>query len=208
MNYIENIYICLVAPILISILSLRGRGRPMMIFVFSGMTACLLSSYISTFVAAMAGMDYTTASITVTPVVEELMKLLPECYDPETQRINFEYYERRTLHRSSLSPSVHAWMAARLGLAEHAYPYLKRSAFVDLDNNQRNTREGLHAASMGGTWQAVVMGFCGLHLNERNEVAFDPHLPPNWKQVRFRIRRHGKPVQVTVTHAGAEITEL
>ena len=44
MNYIDNIYICLVAPILISILSLRGRGRPMMIFVFSGMTACLLSS--------------------------------------------------------------------------------------------------------------------------------------------------------------------
>ena len=137
-----------------------------------------------------------------------LMKLLPECYDPETQRINFEYYERRTLHRSSLSPSVHAWMAARLGLAEHAYPYLKRSAFVDLDNNQRNTREGLHAASMGGTWQAVVMGFCGLHLNERNEVAFDPHLPPNWKQVRFRIRRQGKTLQVSVTAAGAEITEL
>ena len=80
MNYIENIYICLVAPILISILSLRGRGRPMMIFVFSGMTACLLSSYISTFVAAMAGMDYTTASITVTPVVEELMKLLPTLF--------------------------------------------------------------------------------------------------------------------------------
>ena len=80
MNYIENIYICLVAPILISILSLRGRGRPMMIFVFSGMTACLLSSYISTFVAAMSGMDYTTASITVTPVVEELMKLLPTLF--------------------------------------------------------------------------------------------------------------------------------
>ena len=99
-------------------------------------------------------------------------------------------------------------MAARLGLAEHAYQYLKRSAFVDLDNNQRNTREGLHAASMGGTWQAVVMGFCGLRLSPQGEPVLDPHLPPGWKQVRFRIRRHGKPWQVTVTHAGAEITPL
>lgn len=137
-----------------------------------------------------------------------LMRLLEECYDPETRRINFEYYEQRTLHHSSLSPSVHALMAARLGLAEHAYQYLKRSAFVDLDNNQRNTREGLHAASMGGTWQAVVMGFCGLYLNEQDEPAFEPHLPSGWKQVRFRIQRHGKPFQVTVTQDGAAISPL
>jgi len=54
----------------------------------------------------------------------------------------------------------------------------------------------------------VVMGFCGLYLNEQDELAFEPHLPSGWKQVRFRIHRHGKPWQVTVTHAGAEITPL
>ena len=77
MNYIENIYICLAAPILISIFCLRGKGRPMMAFVFGGMTACLLSSYISTFLAASYGMDYISASITITPIVEETMKFLP-----------------------------------------------------------------------------------------------------------------------------------
>lgn len=80
MNYIENIYICLMAPILISILCIQSRGRPMMIFVLAGMTSCLLSSYISTFMAAVHGMDYTTASIAVTPVVEEVMKLLPTLF--------------------------------------------------------------------------------------------------------------------------------
>ncbi len=77
MNYIENIYVCLVAPILISIFCARGKGRLMMVFVFGGMTVCLLSSYISTFLAAVYGLDYVTASITVSPIVEEVMKLLP-----------------------------------------------------------------------------------------------------------------------------------
>ena len=136
-----------------------------------------------------------------------LMKLLPDCYDEDTQRINFEYYEKRTLHRSSLSPSVHALMGARLGLAEHAYRYLERSAYVDLDNNQRNIREGLHAASTGGTWQAVVMGYCGLHLNEQGEPAFAPHLPPQWKQVRFRLHWQGKKLHVTVKGNQVKVIE-
>ncbi len=77
MNYIENIYICLAAPVLIAILCAQGRGKRMLTFILAGLTACLLSSYISTFLAAAYGMDYVTASITVTPIVEETMKLLP-----------------------------------------------------------------------------------------------------------------------------------
>ena len=77
MNYIENVFICLAAPILISVFCIRGKGRPMMVFVLSGMSACLLSSYISTFLAASYGMDYISASITITPIVEETMKFLP-----------------------------------------------------------------------------------------------------------------------------------
>ena len=137
-----------------------------------------------------------------------LMKLLPEYYDVETQRINYEYYEKRTLHRSSLSPSMHALMGVRLGLSEHAYRYLERSAYVDLVNNQGNTREGLHAASMGGTWQAVVLGYCGLHLNEQGDIAFSPALPENWQQVRFRIVWRGKKLLVTVHDGQADVQEL
>lgn len=77
MNYIENIFVCLAAPLLIAILCMRGKGRRMMIFLLAGMTVCLLSSYISSFLAIVHGADLITASIELSPFVEELMKLFP-----------------------------------------------------------------------------------------------------------------------------------
>lgn len=77
MNYIENSYICLAAPLLLAILCLRGNGRRSLAFVLSGMTVCLLSAYISTFLAGAAGIDLTTASHEISPAVEEIMKSLP-----------------------------------------------------------------------------------------------------------------------------------
>ncbi|MBQ1318575.1 MAG: PrsW family intramembrane metalloprotease [Solobacterium sp.] len=77
MNYIENSYICLAAPVLLAILCLRGPGRRSLAFVLSGMTVCLLSAYISTFLAGSAGVDLTTASYEISPAVEEIMKSLP-----------------------------------------------------------------------------------------------------------------------------------
>ncbi len=77
MNYIENIYICIAAPIIIAVLCTRGNRKMSMLFVLGGMTACLLSSYISTFVASVLGLDLQEASISISPVVEEIMKLLP-----------------------------------------------------------------------------------------------------------------------------------
>jgi RsiW-degrading membrane proteinase PrsW (M82 family) len=92
MNYIENIYICLAAPLLIAIFCLNRMGRPMVMFVLGGMTVCLLSSYISTFLAAVYHIDLLTASITISPIVEEVMKLLPVLYyllvfEPDADRI-------------------------------------------------------------------------------------------------------------------------
>ncbi|MBR4470205.1 MAG: PrsW family intramembrane metalloprotease [Erysipelotrichaceae bacterium] len=92
MNFIENIYICLAAPLLIAVICLNRLGRPMVLFVFAGMTVCLLSSYISTFLAAAYHIDLITASITISPIVEETMKLLPVLYyllvfEPDVNRI-------------------------------------------------------------------------------------------------------------------------
>ncbi len=77
MNYIENTYICLAAPMLIAILSLRKEGRRSLIFVLSGMTACLFSAYVSAFFAGVMGLELTVASYEVSPAVEEIMKALP-----------------------------------------------------------------------------------------------------------------------------------
>lgn len=77
MSYIENIYVCLAAPIIISALCMRERGRRMILLVLGGMTVCLLSSYISTFLASLNGLSLMTASLEITPMVEEVMKSLP-----------------------------------------------------------------------------------------------------------------------------------
>ncbi len=77
MNYIENTYICLAAPLFLATLFLRREGRRSLSFVLAGMTACLLSAYISTFFAGQTGIDLITASHEISPVVEEIMKSLP-----------------------------------------------------------------------------------------------------------------------------------
>ena len=77
MNYIENIYICLAAPLMVAVLCLESYRRRIIIFMLCGMTMCLLSSYINTFLAAVYGLNALTASVEISPTVEEVMKLLP-----------------------------------------------------------------------------------------------------------------------------------
>ncbi|MBQ1317782.1 MAG: PrsW family intramembrane metalloprotease [Lachnospiraceae bacterium] len=77
MNYIENIYVCLAVPLLIAAICSLRKTRQLFLFFLAGMTACLLSSYISTFLAASAGAGQLAATLTITPPVEEFMKLFP-----------------------------------------------------------------------------------------------------------------------------------
>lgn len=127
-----------------------------------------------------------------------LMFLLENKFDLETQRLNFDYYEKRTLHRSSLSPSIHCLMGLRVGDTKRAYDYLERSAYVDLDNNQGNTREGIHAASAGGSWQAVVFGYCGMKIAKDGMLSFEPNLPTNWSKVKYSITWKGQLIDVLI----------
>lgn len=73
-------------------------------------------------------------------------------FDYETNRKNFEYYEKRTLHKSSLSPAVFSFMGVACDYHKFIVPYFKKSLMVDLENNRGNTHVGFHAASAGGTW--------------------------------------------------------
>ena len=77
MSYIENIYVCLAAPLLLAIVCLRHDGRRALGFLLAGMTACLLSAYVSTYFAGAAGVDILTASHEIAPAVEEIIKFLP-----------------------------------------------------------------------------------------------------------------------------------
>lgn len=111
---------------------------------------------------------------------------------------NWNTYYPRTDHGSSLSPAVHAWVAARLGLHDVAYEMYHHAAHIDLHDNKGNVRDGIHAAACGGVWQAVVFGFCGLHINEDGELALDPQLPEHWREVSFAVQYKGERREFTV----------
>lgn len=116
-----------------------------------------------------------------------LMHLMGDEFDEETKRMNYAYYEKRTLHGSSLSPSIYAIMGLKVGDASKAYRYLRRAAFIDLINLQKNTREGIHAANAGGVWQTVVFGFAGVSIDDKGVLSIKPSMPEEWENITFRI---------------------
>jgi len=112
-------------------------------------------------------------------------------------RRDFAYYEPLTTHDSSLSPCVHGIVAARLGEVEKAYGYFGRTARMDLDDINRNVKDGVHTAAMGGTWLAVVAGFAGMRV-EGGRLRFEPRLPAAWQGLRFRVAFRGATLEVAV----------
>lgn len=110
---------------------------------------------------------------------------------------NFDYYEARTLHKSSLSPSIHAAVAGRVNNMVKARRYLNASLLTDLRNVHGNTHHGIHAACLGGSWQAVILGFGGTRIC-RGLLHFEPHLPHHWKALSYSLMWHGGCVWVTV----------
>jgi beta-phosphoglucomutase len=105
---------------------------------------------------------------------------------------NWNYYTPRTdiTQGSSLGSSVQALLAANLDKSVDAYEHFMRAALIDLTNTFGNTEDGIHAASAGGIWQAVVFGFGGVQLTENGPVA-TPHLPPNWTRLKFKLNWRG-----------------
>jgi kojibiose phosphorylase len=147
-----------------------------------------------------AGYDHFNADETTLlkqPDVVMLMYVLPDEFDDEVKRVNYEYYEQRTLHKSSLSPCMHSIMGIEVGDTEKAVQYFMRSAQVDLVDNQGNTEWGIHAASTGGTWMCVVFGFGGFRVMNR-QMTFRPWLPEGWKTLQFKLKWHGNTLSVTI----------
>ena len=130
-----------------------------------------------------------------------LLYLFPEEFSDQIVRANYDYYEPRTDHGSSLSPAIHAAVAARLGLREQAERYFHQSLSLDLSNRMGNSASGVHAACMGGTWQALVFGLLGVRLTDAGIIVPDvsARLPEGWSSVEIELawrgRRHAVQVQ-------------
>ena len=135
-----------------------------------------------------------------------LLALLGERYPGAVQEANFRYYEPLTVHDSSLSPSMHALVAARLGDLDTAERYLEQATGLDLDFEHGTTAAGgVHIATLGGIWQALVLGFGGMTV-AGGEPCFTPHVPASWGSLRFRVRWRGALLEVTATSGTAAVT--
>jgi kojibiose phosphorylase len=123
--------------------------------------------------------------------VVALSALLWQRWPIAVHAANFRYYEPRTVHGSSLSPALHAFVAARLGDLALAQAYFRQAGVIDLANNMGNAAGGVHLGALGGLWQAAVFGVAGLQLEETG-IAVDPHLLPGWAELTFRVQWRGR----------------
>jgi len=136
-----------------------------------------------------------------------LTYLLEDKFNTETIKANYDFYEPLTLHDSSLSPAIHAAVASRIGKIESAYNLFQRAARIDLGENMNSSDKGLHSASLGGLWQAIIFGFAGFNYKDK-KVYLNPKLPNKWNMVSFKIKVRDNVYQLAITKEKINIQEI
>jgi alpha,alpha-trehalose phosphorylase len=135
------------------------------------------------------------------------MHLRGDAFSAEQKVRNFAYYEQLTVRDSSLSACTQAVLAAEVGHLELAYSYLCEAALMDLDDLEHNTRDGVHIASLAGTWIAAVAGLGGMRDHD-GALSFAPRLPHALTRLVFRLAFAGRRLHVEVRHHQASYTLL
>ena len=127
-------------------------------------------------------------------------------YSRDVVRRNFDFYEPMTVHESSLSPSIHSVLAARLGYYDKAVELYKRTARNDLEDINHRTEQGLHITSMPGSWLAIAQGFAGMRVTDL--LSFSPFLPDCWTGYSFRFTFRDRFIELAVRDGRVKITLL
>lgn len=130
------------------------------------------------------------------------MQLCPDAFSAEQKERNFDYYERITVRDSSLSACTQAVLAAEVGHLRLALDYAAEAALIDLQDLEHNARDGLHIASLAGTWIALVNGFGGMR-DHGDTLSFAPRLPDGLASLSFSIVRRGLCLRVSMTEQTA-----
>ncbi len=125
------------------------------------------------------------------------MHLRGDAFTPEQKVRNFAYYEPLTVRDSSLSASTQAVLAAEVGQLDLAYDYLGEAALIDLHDLHHNVQEGVHLASLAGTWSALGAGFGGMRV-QHGSLSFAPRLPDAISRLAFHLVFRGRRLHVEV----------
>ncbi|HEU0291951.1 MAG TPA: glycosyl hydrolase family 65 protein [Anaerolineales bacterium] len=154
----------------------------------------------------------TTTQIIKQADVVLMLYLFGERYSLETKSVNWEYYEPRTEHGSSLSACSYSLIAAQIGKVDWAYKYFMKTAIIDLEGKGKQYVGtlyigGTHPAGNGGAWMSAVFGLCGIHCIN-TMITVNPHLPAHWEQVVIPLSLHGQKMRITLTHDSIGIRSL
>lgn len=141
------------------------------------------------------------------PDVLMFMFLYNQSFSLEEKWANYDYYEPRCIHESSLSPSVHSILASELGRHQEAFDFFRFATRIDLDNYNRNTHEGIHTTSIAAAWMNIVYGFGGMR-SDGEILSFHPSIPEHWNHYSFQVFYRGAMIRVDVSQQEAQIRIL
>lgn len=135
-----------------------------------------------------------------------LLYLFPNLFEEDVVKKNLHYYEKHTIHDSSLSKAIHAIVAARCGEKENAYRLFQEACLIDLGPNPKSSDEGIHAASLGANWLATIFGFANITV-EANKLKISPNLPKNWDKLSFPFHWQGTNLEISITQDSVTVTK-
>lgn len=136
-----------------------------------------------------------------------LFLLMEDLFDQKTKLANWNYYEPRTLHDSSLSLSTHCILASDLHDTEMAYDLFRRAAAIDAGPDMKSSSAGIHAGSVAGIWQCAVFGFGGVRMLG-GKLRIRPALPKAWKRLEFSLYWHGQKLHVVQIPGSVTVENL
>lgn len=133
-----------------------------------------------------------------------MLMLFSDQFPQQTKKRNWEYYEPRTEHGSSLSACSYSLIASQIGKVDWAYKFFLKTATIDLTGEGKQYVGklyigGTHSASSGGSWMAAIFGLCGIQC-KGDTISINPHLPDHWQQVAFPFGVRGQKLRVEITH--------
>lgn len=134
-----------------------------------------------------------------------LFLLMEDLFTLDVKKANWNYYEPKTLHDSSLSLSTHTILANDMKDKKMAYDLFQRAIRIDMGENMKTSDAGIHAASIAGIWQSVVFGFGGVRMLHGN-LRICPALPDSWNSLDFCIYWQGQRLHVVMDKENLDIT--
>lgn len=135
-----------------------------------------------------------------------LLYLMGGLFSDKVIKDNYFYYEKHTTHDSSLSKCTHAILANDLGMEEESYGFYQGAAQTDVGLNKKSSDNGIHSAACGGIWQCVVMGYGGVRI-VNGKLRITPHLPKEWRSMRFTVQWQNKVYTIYADHEKTDIKE-